>query len=87
MKSKIIIMSIALTVLMSGVACSSEPRSPLLIVYANGHLPVENVTVSITNPFKEVGILITSIEFEGQLPELRYFYHGIYGRIEKKGEL
>lgn len=61
----------------------SDSRSPLVVVYAAGHLPVEQVTVSVTNPRHDVGILIASVEFDGQLPELRYFYHGIYGRISR----
>lgn len=43
-------------------------------------------TVSITNPRKDVALLITSVEFDGQMPETRYFHHGIYGRISRAGE-
>jgi hypothetical protein len=65
-----------------------KPRvdAPLLAVYTNSHLPADNACVAITNPRVDVAMLVTSVEFEGQLPELRYFYHGVYGRIKKNGE-
>jgi hypothetical protein len=70
----------------AGGAEMPQATSPLIGVYATGHLPVENVSVAITNPRADVAMLVTSLEFIGQLPELRYFYHGVFGQIRKRGE-
>lgn len=70
----------------AGRSSKTSAVAPLLVVYAEGQLPVETVTVSLTNPFKDTAILVTAVEFDGQLPELRYFLHGIYGKISKKGD-
>jgi len=64
---------------------TSPDQVPLVRVYAEGQLPVEQVRVAITNPYHDRAILITSLEFDGQLPELRYFYHGVYGSIRRQG--
>lgn len=64
---------------------TSPDQIPFLRVYADGQLPVENVRVAITNPYRDRAILVTSVEFDGQLPELRYFYHGVYGNIQREG--
>jgi hypothetical protein len=64
---------------------AAEPVPPLLMIHAEGTSPIGEATVSITNPRQDVGLLITAVEFDGQLPEVRYFHHGIYGSIGKRG--
>ena len=64
---------------------AAEPVPPLLMVHAEGNSPIGEATVSITNPRQDAGLLITAVEFDGQLPEIRYFHHGIYGSIGKRG--
>ena len=69
----------------SGKGISPAGAEPLIAIYAKGDLPVENVSVAVTNTLEDRAILITSLEFDGQLPETRYFHHGIYGEIGKQG--
>jgi hypothetical protein len=79
--------SISVFLLCSYVVKGAENPSiqcPFVVVYSQGDQPVEDVSVAITNTRKDVALLITSVEFDKQLPELRYFYHGIYGSIVKK---
>ncbi|MFH1708837.1 MAG: hypothetical protein ABIF71_13105 [Planctomycetota bacterium] len=71
----------------AGIAGQSTPLvPPLIAVYTAGESLVEMVTVSVTNPNKDMGIMIASVEFTGQLPETRYFYHGIFGCIAERGD-
>jgi hypothetical protein len=60
-------------------------NAPLIIVYAEDHYSVQTATISVTNTHEDVAILITSVEFVDQLPETRYFYHGIVGGMGKRG--
>ncbi len=86
---KKILFVLALTLLPTTLfAEGKEPNNtPFIVVYIDDPvISPANATITITNPSKDVGMLITSIEFEGQLPTLRYFYHGIYGGIRKKGD-
>ncbi len=71
----------------TAIHANSQNEIPLLAVYAENQHPVQNVRVSVTNTHQDKAIMLTSVEFDGQLPELRYFYHGIYGRIDKKGDI
>jgi hypothetical protein len=58
----------------------SPGKPPVIGVY--GRLgKVENVTVAITNPNHDRAISILSLELEGQLPDLKYFYKGITGDL------
>ncbi len=47
---------------------------------------VQSTTLAITNTDSEHAAAVTSLELDGQLPETRYFYHGIYGSSTKKGD-
>ena len=40
-----------------------------IVVSSKGESPVESATVRITNTSSKVATLITSVEFEGQMPE------------------
>jgi hypothetical protein len=70
---------------LAGGTEKSRAGAPVIAVYTAGHLPVENASVAITNPRRDVAMLVTSVDFENQLPESRYFYHGVYGPIGKRG--
>jgi hypothetical protein len=77
---------LTIILLFSSVNMGDEMGHPLMIVYAEDYYSVGSVTVSVTNTREDVAILITSVEFIGQMPETRYFYHGIAGEISKKGD-
>lgn len=80
-------LSLALLTLISFITdAANPPAAPVMAVYANGMRCVENVCVSVTNPDRDTALAITSVEFQDQLPELRYFFHGIYGRISRSGD-
>lgn len=86
MKAKILFLATMMLSCLFCTAQAADSKPPLLVVYDDGSYPIGEVTVVLTNQRQDAGLLITAVEFDGQLPELRYFHHGIYGSISKRGE-
>ena len=67
---KLLFLATIMASCLSGAAAAADSRPPLLMVYADGNVPVGEVTATLTNPRQDAGILITAVEFTGQLPDL-----------------